>query len=226
MTSDNPAGLEPGTTLALAMISPVSGGLIRTWTEAESRLWSVDKPAALAELIGRGLLARTEVSDNLFREVAMLDAATGTLMVQERVPTDAGQIAARVFQLTEPVAPQNNPWDDFQDFMAASALAVAQSGEFLSVEPGGWDAAPTPSFFFTLMEEEGSLVSVIEGTPAPRGSEVWPEAAADAEACVLQAPLAEDTLAVVAVFAASALDSWQLDPWAVALTFGKPEERE
>lgn len=225
MTNQTPVGIEPGATLVLAMISPVAGGLIRTWTETESRLWSVADAAALGQLVGRGMIARTEVSDKLFREVALLDAATGTLVVQQRFGNESGQLPARAFQLTAPAPPQNNPWDDFQDFLAAAALGAAQSGEFLSVEPGGWDAAPTPSFFFTLIEEGDGLVSVIEATPAPRNTDVWPEAAADAEGCTLQAPLAEDTLEVVGIFAASALDAWQLDPWAVAVTFGMPEER-
>ncbi|WP_024792852.1 hypothetical protein [Tomitella biformata] len=225
MAAEKAVGIEVGTTLSVAMVSPVASGLIRTWTDSESRLWSVDDPAALGELIGRGVIARTAVSDNLFREVALLDAEAGTLVVQERFATadDAGH-KGRVFHLGAPAAPQNNPWDDLQDFIAAAALAAAQRGEFLSVESGGGDASPTPAFFFTLIEEDGQVVSVIEASPPPRGTEVWPEVPVDQDSCSLHAPLAEDTLTVVGIFASAALDSWGLDPWAVAATFGRADD--
>lgn len=234
MSEEAAVGLD----VVVAMLSPVAGGLIRTWTESETRLWGVDEPAELAALIGSGAIARTAVSDNLFREVGLLDAAARRLVVQVRdvsaggesgsVETGAAEagaveVQAQIFQLGEPTAPSNNPWDDLQDFVAAAALGAAQRGEFLSVESGGWDASPTPSFFFTLTEEDGEVVSVIEASPPPRGTEVWPEVPADQEGCSLSAPLGEDTLEVVAAYAASALDSWGLDPWAVAVTFGSPE---
>ena len=221
MAAENAAGVEVGATLAVAMVSPVAGGRVRTWTGKESRVWSVDEPAVLAALIGRGVIARTYFSDKLFREVALLDAEAGVLVVQERLAGGEEPGAkARVFQLGEPAAPATNPWDDLQDFVAAAALGAAQRGEFLSVESGGWDAPPSPAFFFTLVEEDGEVVSVIEASPPPRGTEVWPEAPADQDCCSLQAPLADDTLEVVGAFAASALDSWGLDPWAVAVTYG------
>lgn len=232
-----------GLDVVVAMLSPVAGGMIRTWTETETTLWGVDKPAELAAVIGSGAIARAAVADNLFREVGLLDAAAGRLVVQVRdtsaagearalaaevaeagaVEADAVESKALVFQLSEPSGLTNNPWDDLQDFVAAAALGAAQRGEFLSVESGGWDASPTPSFFFTLTEEDGEVVSVIEASPPPRGTEVWPEVPADQEGCSLSAPLGEDTLEVVAAYAASALDSWGLDPWAVAVTFGSPE---
>lgn len=223
MSNEAAAGLEVGASLVVAMLSPVAGGMIRTWTESETRLWGVDKPAELSGLLGRGAIARTAVSDNLFREVGLLDADTGRLVVQGRAANSEGEAQAQIFQLGEPSGLANNPWDDLQDFVAAASLGAAQRGEFLSVESGGWDASPTPSFFFTLTEEDGEVVSVIEASPPPRGTEVWPEVPADQEGCSLSAPLGEDTLEVVAAYAASALDSWGLDPWAVAVTFGSPE---
>ncbi|WP_245816069.1 hypothetical protein [Rhodococcus maanshanensis] len=89
MTNDVPAGLEAGASLVTAMLSPVSGGLVRTWTEDGTRLWSVDDPDGLSELLGRGLIARTSVPDDRFRETVLLDAAAGTMLVLERIPGSA-----------------------------------------------------------------------------------------------------------------------------------------
>ena len=59
MTDEMLTGLQPGEILETAMLSPCVGGLVRTWTDAESRLWSVPDPTSLQSYLGRGLIART-----------------------------------------------------------------------------------------------------------------------------------------------------------------------
>ena len=86
MDDDTAAGIEVGDTLDTAMLSPCVGGLVRTWTDGGSRLWGVDDPAALASMMGRGIIARTPREDRRFREVGLLNERTGTLLLQSRWP--------------------------------------------------------------------------------------------------------------------------------------------
>src|SRR3546814_13860602 len=86
--------------------------MIRTWSEDETRLWSVDDPAALGALLGRGLVARTTLPDNKFREVAFLDTQTQALTVQPRFASPDSTALAAPFQLTEASAPPSAAWGD------------------------------------------------------------------------------------------------------------------
>jgi hypothetical protein len=79
-------GIEAGATLETAMLSPCVGGFVRTWTEYESRLWSVADPDALSSVMGEGILARTLREERRFREVGLLHEPSGTLLLQPRRP--------------------------------------------------------------------------------------------------------------------------------------------
>lgn len=52
--------------MVTAMLSPVAGGLIRTWTDRGSQLWSVTDPDGLSGILGRGKVGRTPMPDNRF----------------------------------------------------------------------------------------------------------------------------------------------------------------
>ncbi|HEY5856025.1 MAG TPA: hypothetical protein VIW24_18790 [Aldersonia sp.] len=78
----NGMDIQVGTMLTVAMLSPVVGGVVRTWTDDGSALWQVDDPDGLRACLGAGAIARTPVPADRFREVAMLGADTGTLLVQ------------------------------------------------------------------------------------------------------------------------------------------------
>lgn len=109
-----PRGVEPGATMTTAMLSPVLGGLIRTWTHDGPALWSVDDPDRLSEIIGRGLIARTPVPDDRFREAAYLNADAGTLIVQSRYAAGGEQSAqteATIFQLGQADRPEEGSVD-------------------------------------------------------------------------------------------------------------------
>ncbi|MFD4181039.1 hypothetical protein [Rhodococcus sp. NPDC058514] len=222
MTNDATGGLEVGATLTTAMISPVAGGLVRTWTDTDSALWSVDDPDGLSELLGRGLIARTSMPDERFREAVLLDAEAGTLLVQGRFPESAENIPARVFRLGEPVRPERNPWTDLDHFLAAAAVSAVERGEFWVAELGGWDAPHEPYCFFGVIDDEGERVSVIETAPVPRDTGVWPEVPEDGRpGTSVSSPASEDTIAAAGIFAVTAVESWGIAPWDVALTYGR-----
>ncbi|MCY4666773.1 MAG: hypothetical protein OXC29_02140, partial [Rhodococcus sp.] len=131
------------TNLEPVLISPVVGGKIRTWSEDETRLWSVDDPAALGALLGRGLVARTTLPDNKFREVAFLDTQTQALTVQPRFASPDSTALAAPFKLTEASAPTSDAWEDLESVLASVAISAAGRGEFWlpGLGGGGFSAA-------------------------------------------------------------------------------------
>lgn len=58
--------------------SPVTGGLLRTWSDDGSQLWQVWGGDGLAQMMGRGQLARTEVEPDRYREVGLLEQPSDT----------------------------------------------------------------------------------------------------------------------------------------------------
>lgn len=159
--------------------------------------------------------------DNRFREAVLLDAEAGTLLVQGRFPESAENIPARVFQLGEPAAPENNPWTDLDEFLSTAAVSAVERGEYWVVELGGWDAPDEPYCFFGVVDDEGERVSVIEAAPVPRGTGVWPEVPDDGRpGTSVSSPVTEDTVEAAGIFATTAVEAWGVAPWDVAVTFG------
>ncbi len=155
------------TNLEPVLISPVVGGKIRTWSEDETRLWSVDDPAALGALLGRGLVARTTLPDNKFREVAFLDTQTQALTVQPRFASPDSTALAAPFKLTEASAPTADAWEDLESTLASVAISAAGRGEFWLAELGGWDSPHEPNCLFTTVDESGLANAVMEPPPRP-----------------------------------------------------------
>ncbi|WP_287217797.1 hypothetical protein [Rhodococcus sp. (in: high G+C Gram-positive bacteria)] len=225
MTNEARRGVEPGATMVTAMLSPVAGGLIRTWTDLGSQLWSVEDPDGLSGILGRGIVGRTPRQDDRFREAAFLNANTGTLVVQNRfVATASGesmQVEANVFQLGDPVRPESNPWRDLEGFLSAAAMSAADRGEYFVAELGGWEEMPEPYCLFAVLDRGDGPVSLIEAAPAPRGTGVWPDVPEGRPGASVTAPATAQSLPGSGIFVASAISTWGAQPWDVALTFGK-----
>lgn len=217
-------------TLTTAMISPVVGGLIQTWTATESRLWSVEDSAGLSALLGRGLIGRTPMPDNRFRETVLLDVENGTLVVQERYVNgsvgDSVELTATVFRLGFPARGNANPWTDLQRFLAAAAVMAESRDEFWVVERGGWNTPEEPFCFFGVVDRGGVPTAVIEAAPVPRGGAVWPDVPADRAGSTVTAPATGKSITGAGLFATSAVHSWGVSPWDVALTFGSLRDAE
>ena len=107
VVQDPAAGIEVGDTLDPVMLSPCVGGLVRTWhSDGSSRLWGVTDPSNLVSVMGRGVIARTLREERRYREAALLNERTSTLLLQPRRPTATHEgtleFAGRSLQLTEP----------------------------------------------------------------------------------------------------------------------------
>lgn len=218
--------MRPGSTLTTVMLGPVVSGVVRLWSDAGPSLWTVEDPEGLAALLGRGLVARTPMPDDRFREAALLDDAGRTLIVQERFRSGDG-VNAHVFTLTDPVAPTTNPWESLQGFLADVSMSAAQRGEFWVVELGGWDAPQTPYCFGAVMTGGGSAVSVIETSPVPRGTGVWADDIDENQAGTsVSGPATEDSVTSASIFAVAAASTWNVQPWDLAVTFGQLPSNE
>jgi hypothetical protein len=174
--------------------------------------------------MGRGLIARTVREDRRFREVALLNERTGTLLIQPRglaAPSDGTlQTVAQAIQLSEPGPATSDVWSDLKELIArAVGFTVAVDG-FLVVERGGWDAPPEPYCLFLVVHDTVEM-SVLESAPVPRGAKLWEESIEPgAPGTTLSAPATDETLAVVPALILDACATWELEPWDLALTYG------
>lgn len=209
-----------------ALISPVSGGMVRTWTETETQLWRVDDPDALASILGRGQIARTVLPDNRFREVVQLDAKAGTLFVQPRfaAPAQPGgemELLTKPFTLTEAAETPTPAWEDLESVLASIAVSAAGRGEYWLTALGGWEAPREPHCLFTAIDEKGTATAVMEATPPPVGTGVWPEVSTGQAGVSVSAPASQETIEAAGIFAVAAIETWNVSPWDVVVTFGK-----
>jgi hypothetical protein len=62
--------LQAGDSGTTAMLSLCAGGLVHTWTDAGSRLWSVREADFLRGIQGTGVIGRTVREERRFREAA------------------------------------------------------------------------------------------------------------------------------------------------------------
>lgn len=217
----NSMDIQVGTMLTVAMLSPVVGGVVRTWTDDGTALWQVDDPDGLRACLGAGVMARTRVPADRFREVAMLGANTGTLLVQARHPDADGQYPVRQFALEPATEVRGDPWRDLEEFLGAVAVDVPRRGEFAVVELGGWDAPHEPYVFVTVLDGPGAPRAIVEAAPVPRDTGVWPDdVPTDQEGITIEAPALPDTLAAAGVLATAAVRTWDIAPWDVAITYG------
>jgi hypothetical protein len=220
--------LAAGDTAKTAMISLCAGGLVRTWTESESRLWRVQEAEYLHSVQGTGVIGRTLREERRFREAALLseDSGSGTLIVQSRFPTTAGdsgfEIEANVLRLEAARETTGSAYDDVRSLLEQAIHHVLVQNEFLVVEKGGWDAPSEPFCLFIVIAEEGGAVSVIETAPEPRGSEIWePHIVPGRATNTLSAPASTETIDVAPIVMMDAIATWGLEPWDLALTFGQ-----
>lgn len=216
--------LHTGPTATVAMLSPCLGGLVRTWTEAGSRLWSLPADSYLDGAQGTGAIARTVLDDHGFREVAWLCEQSRTLIVQSQspVPTDDGGllIDGAVLALRPADEPDDPGYDQLESLLARAVRHAVANDELLVVELGGWDAPTEPFCHFMVDDVDGRRVSVIETSPPPTGSGFWrPHLSASGECATLVAPATRNALGLAPAVMVEAIATWGLRPWDLAFTF-------
>lgn len=216
----------PGTMMTTVGLSPVVGGLIRTWEDDVPITWRVDDPSGLSERLGRGSVARTQVGNDRFREVGALSVTgdRGMLMLPDRFQDGEG-LSGTGYDLVRASGVEDldsDPWDDFQVWLRAVVLSAAERGDFLVVERGGWDAPPEPYALFSCRRDEAAWRSVIEAAPAPsRGQPPWPSPPDRPEGATMTAPAGRGSIGAAAIALVTAVQEWARSPLDVGITFGK-----
>lgn len=218
--------LGEGDTLLPAQLSPCVGGLVRTWTESGTRLWSVPDDTALVAAQGTGVLARSERGQQRFRETALLHEESGMLVLSPRFPDRSGEeelsFGTTALQL-EPAGPARpQAREDFARVVNQAVRHVAATFEYLVIEVGGWDAPFEPYAFFALhVDDDGQQLSTVEVSPPPRDSELWqPHLRPGAPGASVSAPVSADAIDGATFYLADAVAGFDLLPWDVAFTFG------
>ena len=167
-------------------LSPVAGGLLRTWTGTGPQLWQVWGGDALEDALGRGLLARTEVEPGRYREIGLLEepvdagpTSTGRLLLPARWQPGRSESPSMDLELVgdplllSPVADddlagrEDHLWPSLVARLSEVCLQTAERVEVLLLERGGVVHEPWPYTLLAVTHEpDGACVSNLEESPA------------------------------------------------------------
>lgn len=208
--------------LETVLVGPCIDGWLRVWrADGVAALLEVDDAEVVRSWLGVGRLARTSPEPTRFREVAMFDAATETLLLMARprgesattVQAPGAQLHTRA--CAEPPADAAR-WRAAADGIRDAVVAAVGRGEFVVIEPGGWEPGTEPyALAIVVPGEDGTPMSHLEAVPTPTGG-LWPEVARGP----LRSPATASSLAVVGLLLGQAVEAWARSPFDTVLTFG------
>ncbi|HVM53773.1 MAG TPA: hypothetical protein VM262_11295 [Acidimicrobiales bacterium] len=218
--------VEAGSVLETVLVGPFVHGLLRIWrADGTAELLEVSEPAVVGEAVGVGRLARTSPEPSRFREVALFDAASGTLLLMERprregAAAGGGDVEAGGVQVA--TRPAEEPpvdtalWRAAADVIGAAVASAVARGEFVVVEPGGWEPGSEPyALAIVVPGDDGAPVSHVEAVPTPAG-DLWPAEVRGP----LRAPATASSVSVTGLLLGQAVAAWARSPFNVVLTFG------
>ncbi|MEJ2855683.1 MULTISPECIES: hypothetical protein [unclassified Saccharothrix] len=211
-----------GATITTVVPGIPMAGYLPLWIDGECTFWRMTDPGEVLGRLAHGVLARTPLADNRFRDVVGLDRESGTLTLFSRFRADDGGDAAEIAQL-EPVGGQ-----EAHEALTAETLteafrwvgrvnaAAAERGEYVAVERAvNTDVLSEPYVLMVVQEFEGQRISVVQTAPVP-GSEVpvWQGNPS------MTSPASPETIEAGGLLALYAMDHWGVHPLHLALTFG------
>jgi hypothetical protein len=225
-------------------LSPVSGGLLRTWSDESSQLWQVWGGDVLAEMMGRGQLARTEVEPRRFREVGLLEKpsdttskGTGRLLLPARWQPSGADASMELELVGDPLllspvddadmsTHANELWPALVAQLSELCVEAAERGEILLLERGAIAHEPWPyALFAVTREDDGSWMSHLEVSPAPElETSGWEQAARGRNAdgtdgASMSAPASFETVRGAGFLLAVAAAAWAATPQDLVITY-------
>jgi hypothetical protein len=221
--------LSAGQTLKTAMVSPVVAGHVRVWTDGETSIWRVHDAAGAMGLLGRGVVVRTGVERDRYREVGMIDPDAGVLLFPERLraataePSELLGVAKAFSVSREQARPSTKAehWRELHDWLRVVVPAAVERGEFVVIERGGWDHQAEPFAFVMCAPGESGWRAHIEAVPSPPEGSSWPpKASADQPGQTVSAPATPENVRAAAILLVDAIIGWAESPMDVAVTFG------
>jgi hypothetical protein len=184
---------------------------LRLWpSDGRAECVRVMHPADLRGALARGIAPRTSVAGGRFREAGRLDHA-GTL-----------RIAKQKFavELADEPAVTAELWEAAGEIFQHAADAAIRRGEYVMVEPGGWDTVSEPHALAGARKVNGEWQVYVEARPSPRAPS-WPEPIEGQAGWGITAPAEAETLEALGPLLADAVATWATSPLEVVLTFGK-----
>lgn len=187
------------------------------------RLWRSDgrgecvrplHPSAIRAFLARGLAPRTSLEPGRYREAGRLDGA-GVLVVGNR------PFAMEI--CTDPEV-SDALWDAAADVFGDAVVDAMARGEYLIVEPGGWErTGATYVVAGARQTPGGEWFLYVEASPAPRAPS-WPEPPAGESGWGVTAPADADAVDALGDLIADAVMMWAATPLDVVLTFVKQDD--
>ncbi|XVV07192.1 hypothetical protein ACQPW3_18120 [Actinosynnema sp. CA-248983] len=211
-----------GSTITTVVPGIPMAGYLPLWVDGECTFWRMAEPGEVLGKLAHGVLARTPLADNRFRDVVGLDRESGTLTLFSRFRGDDGGVPADIVQL-EPVGGQ-----EVHEALTAETLteafrwvgrvnaAAAERGEYVALErAANTDVLSEPYVLMVVQEFEGQRISVVQTAPVP-----GPEVPVWAGNPSMNSPASPETIEAGGLLALYAMDHWGVHPLHLALTFG------
>lgn len=250
-SNDLDVPIEEGISVTPALLGIPTGGLVRLWTSPqESSLWQVDEAdfEELVVLLGSGAIARTFPVNGRTQEAGMFHAESGLLLLQNGEPVDPEDLPeapeegqempefGTSFFSMDPADPDDatapeavdEAWAEIEETITQVVIDSFARGELVVLEPIGYTPEPgaeieNPYVLIGLAEQEGEIHVMIEGSPAPQRSDIWP-ASDDPRGATLTAPANDDSVNVTGSLAVDACKEWGVTPWDLIITYVDPAE--
>ncbi|MEU7531487.1 hypothetical protein AB0A74_37545 [Saccharothrix sp. NPDC042600] len=211
-----------GSTITTVVPGIPMAGYLPLWIDGECTFWRMPDPNAVLGRLGHGVLARTPLAENRFRDIVGLERESGTLTLFSRFRGDDGGVPAEIVRL-EPVGGQ-----EAHEALTAETLAeafrwvgrvnaaAAERGEYVAVErAANTDILSEPYVLMVVQEFDGQRISVVQTAPVP-GPEVpvWQGNPS------MNSPASPETVEAGGLLAMYAMDHWGVHPLHLSLTFG------
>jgi len=184
---------------------------LRVWrSNGRAACVHVQDPPELRASLASGVAARTSLQPGRFREAGRLD------------PSGALRIATHAFTVEITREPRKSKalWTATAAMLQDVAAAAIARGEFLVVEPGGWDTSAEPYARAGARKVEDEWTLYAEALPSPTAPS-WPEPLEGQAGWGVSAPAEPDTFAALGGLLADAAQGWARTPFDLVLTFGK-----
>jgi hypothetical protein len=184
---------------------------LRFWrSDGRAEVVRVLHPSELRASLAHGVAPRTSLKPGRFREAGRLDTA-GVLRIAKQEFT---------VEVVEEPPVSEALWDAAAEVLQDAAADAITRGEYLVVEPGGWETAAEPYAQAGARKSDDEWSLYVEALPAPRAAS-WPDPLEGQSGWGVAAPAEPETFAALGDLLSDAVATWALSPLDVVLTFGK-----
>ncbi|HUQ54576.1 hypothetical protein [Lentzea sp.] len=217
-----PPPVAPGQRLMTALPSLPVKNFVGLQIGEQTTFWRMSDPK-LGEMLGRGAMGRSPLTDTRFRDMLLIDTETGEVMIPDRYTTDGNMTAhgTHLVQVTLQEADAGLSNDDVVDafkWAGRMAGAAAERGEFLSLEPIEHQGEQEdPHVLLAVQQHEGQHVVVAQFSPPPSEG---PLAGSPSRS----APATPESIEGIGVVAGMAVNEWRSHPLRLAITYRRPAD--